>query len=317
MTLRLVGTCPVCERQQKVTPQHRMVHHGYRRPGIGSIIGDCFGVGYPAYEISSEGCSAYRERLAEWRASAERALARYRSRPETVATEPNFRGQVHTFRRDSSDREERHRYETTLRNMTSGAEYTIREIDSSDRRMVELIERWAPAPLVEIDEEGLTPVKRQERDARKTERDAKRAERSQKQAATRAKQIERQARKATTLLFFFNEFERLAALPPSRARDDYARDLMFEANKTKHKVDYPYDLHAMRFEIPGPWQQLHARAQKTLVALGLARPWEHGNGVEVLQVYRPCGNKIVVPPLDRPAGDVLDAIAHMPPPGEL
>jgi len=314
--IRLVGTCPVCERQQKVTPQHRMVHHGYRRPGVGHIFGDCPGVGWPAYEISSEGCVAYREGLKETRSLREEALRLLRMRPEKIDVYSSFSKKYNTYRRDPEDRNESYNYEQALRNRIAEIEYEIRAIDAALLRMTELIERWAPAPLVEIDEEGLTPARREERAARKTERDTKRAERLEKQAATRAKQNERMARKATTLLFFFNEFERLAALPPSKARADYARDLMFEANKTKHKINYPWDLHAMKFEIPGPWQQLHARAQRTLVALGLARPWEHGNGIEVLQVYRPCGNKIVVPSLDRPAGEVLDDIAHMPPPRE-
>lgn len=38
--------CQVCEGRQCLTKDGRMVHHGYRRPGYGSIEGDCYGVGH-------------------------------------------------------------------------------------------------------------------------------------------------------------------------------------------------------------------------------------------------------------------------------
>ena len=56
------GHCPICGRLQmlrKVGDKLVMVHHGYQRPGIGEIVGDCFGVNYQAYELSNEGNVAY------------------------------------------------------------------------------------------------------------------------------------------------------------------------------------------------------------------------------------------------------------------
>jgi hypothetical protein len=72
-----LGTCPVCDRIQKLNlkvglgHRHRskqkehplMVLHGYKRPGDGWIYGDCFGVGYPPYELSTEGCEAWATKL--------------------------------------------------------------------------------------------------------------------------------------------------------------------------------------------------------------------------------------------------------------
>lgn len=37
--------CQVCERHQ-ATKGGRLVHHGYQRPGVGFIVGDCMGVGH-------------------------------------------------------------------------------------------------------------------------------------------------------------------------------------------------------------------------------------------------------------------------------
>ena len=53
-----LGTCPVCERPIRVRTG-KIVHHGYARPGRGHIVGDCYGVGHPPYEVSSDGTRAY------------------------------------------------------------------------------------------------------------------------------------------------------------------------------------------------------------------------------------------------------------------
>lgn len=324
MTVRLVGTCPVCERQQKVTPAGAMVHHGYIRPGTGSIHGDCFGVRWPAYELSPRGCEAYRTLLAEWRQSAINLLERYRARPETIDTERNFRGQIATYHRDSPDREKRLRYEQTLESAIRSAQYTIQEIERSNLRMAQLIQAWAPAPLVEIDEEGFTPAKREERAERKTERDTKRAEKEQKRHELQIKRNKRLAQRATQLLFFFDEFERIAALPPSKAqgvRYNYARDLIFELSKTKYNIRYPQDLwrgpeDGAGNHAAGPWgDEMVERASRVLVELGVGEPREHTSSgdffrADPIPVYRSSGNKIRVPEPDAPAEEVLDAIAR-------
>lgn len=49
-TLRYLGTC-ICGGKWKVRGK-KLVHHGYTRPGIGYIEGDCFGVGYQPLELS-------------------------------------------------------------------------------------------------------------------------------------------------------------------------------------------------------------------------------------------------------------------------
>jgi hypothetical protein len=317
--LRLVGTCPVCERQQKVTPGGAMVHHGFQRPGVGHIIGDCFGVGYRAYELSSAGCVAYRKMLAEWRTWQESALRDYESRPSQVESYSQVSHKTFIFRRDADDPEERRKYESTRERLIQQTLYTISELKRSDKRMVYLIEKWVPAPLLEIDEEGLTPAKREERATRKTERDTKRAEKEQARREHQKKKNERLARKATTLLFFFDEFERLARQPPSSARDAYARDLIFELSKKKYGMRYPDDLwmgpdDGVGNRIAGPWGDgAVAHASRTLVELGVGKENSYSRlyRADLIPVYRSSGNKIRVPEPDGPAEDVLDAIAGM------
>lgn len=53
------GECQICQRRFLLDSRGNLVLHGYQRPGHGYIVGDCFGVGYPPWEVSSD-------RLAEW-----------------------------------------------------------------------------------------------------------------------------------------------------------------------------------------------------------------------------------------------------------
>lgn len=65
------ATCPCCFGAFMLAPRARkgdrsmpgMVIHGYRRPGVGYLQGECFGNGWPPFELSSEGSKAYLVRL--------------------------------------------------------------------------------------------------------------------------------------------------------------------------------------------------------------------------------------------------------------
>jgi len=57
------GCCPVCFREMKLEPGNQilvMVSHGFKRPRyLGRHVGNCYGVGFPPYELSKEGVIAY------------------------------------------------------------------------------------------------------------------------------------------------------------------------------------------------------------------------------------------------------------------
>lgn len=55
------GTCPVCDNRQKLK-DGMMVHHGYVVKGH-ERQGSCDGVGYPPWEVSPKGATAYLEGL--------------------------------------------------------------------------------------------------------------------------------------------------------------------------------------------------------------------------------------------------------------
>jgi hypothetical protein len=58
LSTRHIGWCPVCERDIKVRDR-LLVHHGYQRPGVGYIIGDCVGVGREPYELGTGAADTY------------------------------------------------------------------------------------------------------------------------------------------------------------------------------------------------------------------------------------------------------------------
>lgn len=65
----LTATCACC-LGRFVVDGNLPVLHGYKRPGTGSIHGHCPGMGFPAYEISTDGCVFMRDRYAAAAAQA-------------------------------------------------------------------------------------------------------------------------------------------------------------------------------------------------------------------------------------------------------
>ena len=64
-----IGTCPACTNHQKLSKTRlsdghpSMVLHGYNRPGWGYVLGNCFGVGFPPWELSPLGGEAWVDKL--------------------------------------------------------------------------------------------------------------------------------------------------------------------------------------------------------------------------------------------------------------
>jgi hypothetical protein len=78
------GSCQGCFKQQK-TRDGRLVLHGYKRPGHGYIIGNCWGHGYAPFEVSCERTKEFiAKALKPALASAQERLVRLRARPERI-----------------------------------------------------------------------------------------------------------------------------------------------------------------------------------------------------------------------------------------
>lgn len=76
---RYLGTCAACGGEFKVRGG-RLVHHGYKRPGVGYIVGDCLGVNYPPHELSPELAQVVLEVATEKVEAVESKLAELPSR---------------------------------------------------------------------------------------------------------------------------------------------------------------------------------------------------------------------------------------------
>lgn len=76
------GSCPCCFRNIKLRAKGAglptMVDHGYERPGWGSNQGNCYGVGFPPFELSPEGTKHLVEVLKSKIENSEEALVRFK-----------------------------------------------------------------------------------------------------------------------------------------------------------------------------------------------------------------------------------------------
>jgi hypothetical protein len=257
-TTRYIGQCQICEGDQKLY-NGQMVHHGYRRPGCGEIIGDCPGVGHAPYEASCEcvkqykadcelrlvGSRKYLSDLVEGRVTEITELRRRLDRSHEVIkytpADPLWR--VHL--------------DAKISEMQYGIESTVRTIKHLETR----IASWEPKPIRTVEEE------QHKADAalaeRKAVREAARAARAAKRAATKAKQEELEARRTAIRKDFETKFEALAASSedPNICRMA-ALHLLRELNKTKYNWLARYEL----------------RCETAFVALGLARATGRVNG---------------------------------------
>jgi hypothetical protein len=250
---RKLGTCPICEGRFKLHPgkggpgHETLVHHGYKRPGWGYIVGDCFAVGWRPYELSSEVCIAYLKKLAVYREAHMKALQELESRPLTLG-EVIGRGRdavTYTYRRDSNERIEvryhgapleKDAYERVRKSRIAHEKSQIKMIDLDSERMRRLVAAWTPKPLIEVDEEGRTRESRDAAEARKTERAVLRAAKEAKRAELDRKRGEREIAQEATLNSFIRKFHALAQMPKSAERDLQARRLNAEMQKKKYKL---------------------------------------------------------------------------------
>lgn len=177
---RFVGWCPVCQHDVKVRSR-ALVHHGYKRPGIGFIVGDCPGVGHEPYELGTGAAVAYlndhvtpqvvkvRHNLQVLEAGPpwlyfenfDVATRRLIRNPQT--REPEM---IRLTRAEAEDRaaqlpgydSDRYSWEKRLRIAIANAQSRLEFVESEEVRITGLIDSWEPRPLRTIEEE----IQRQE-----------------------------------------------------------------------------------------------------------------------------------------------------------
>lgn len=186
LVTRYVGQCAICEGEFKLTLEHHMVHHGYRRPGWGHIVGDCMGVGEPPYEVSCEITKTYRAVLEQQKSSTEGWLGRL-ERGEVGELRVRQRPGVPEVVMTPADPMWGRSVDWAIMEARS----ELRKIDREIERITRLIDAWVPRPLRTVEEvKGAT----------RAERDMKAAKRAEEKAAKiAAKVASYQARLATAV----------------------------------------------------------------------------------------------------------------------
>lgn len=156
---RYVGVCQICEAEHKLTTdafpalgifgqQHKVVHHGYKRPGHGSIEGDCAGVGEVPFEVSCEATKKYRDSVTAGRALQVLRLAALRAGEVTELVVRSWqRGAPVEVVRVGDDM-----WPRELASKIREVEYEIGQADAEIKRLDAMVARWAPLPLRTVDE---------------------------------------------------------------------------------------------------------------------------------------------------------------------
>jgi hypothetical protein len=125
-----------------------MVHHGYERPGIGYIVGDCYGVGFEPFEVSCEGTKAWLRVIQSALTQRQDALAHLDTRDEItvdIKVRRNFRtGKSEIERKTLKRGEDGFDRAIARRRIELTAEITKIEHDIVEygKRIV----NWAPQP---------------------------------------------------------------------------------------------------------------------------------------------------------------------------
>ncbi len=192
---RYIGICPVCEGEYRLH-RSRMVHHGYKRPGHGSIEGDCPGVGYPPYEISTEGTERYLTHVRARLQNMQEFLGRLqRDEVETLHV-PDYTASrewgSRSYKMKAITVVDGYKFRQAVAAKISSTEHEITGLQREADRCERLIRNWAPRPIRTLEES----IEREA--AAKAERAAARAQekavRDAKKQATRDRVAARERR---------------------------------------------------------------------------------------------------------------------------
>lgn len=200
---RYVGVCQICEAEHRLTTdafpsleifgtEHKVVHHGYQRPGDGQIHGDCAGVGEAPFEISCEATKRYRAAIAVRR---ELSAARLDQLRRGVVTELH----VPSWRRGEPAKVVRVgdvTWPLELSNKIGEVEREIRGADAEITRLDAMVARWVASPLRTLEE--FEAPKRDAKAAAKLKREQDYQAKTEAKIASYRKRLEVARRNRTT-----------------------------------------------------------------------------------------------------------------------
>jgi len=208
-TTRHLGYCPCCAKTFKVR-SNTLVHHGYKRPGYGFIVGDCFGALETPHELSDGLAKRFLAIIAKMLEGDEEALAKIDTLTElTVKVFDGYQG-CHTKYKDvkvpkvtapeggydwDNDREGSlalHKaveaWNKAYSRRTNEIKGSIRALKREVERLTELVETWKLTPLTTVEEEEA--AKQDAKAVREAKKVAKKAEKVATQVAKYQKRID-------------------------------------------------------------------------------------------------------------------------------
>lgn len=132
------GTCGVCFKNVKLSDRGRIVLHGYRRPGWGSVEGQCPGTDLPPFEVSPEATDRYLRAILEHGDSLARQLA---------ALESGAVAELPGFRRGSRILPGEQGWDAALSHAIRTVRSEIDSLEAQREAFAELVAKWRPREL--------------------------------------------------------------------------------------------------------------------------------------------------------------------------
>jgi len=268
-----------------------LVHHGYKRPGWGYILGDCFAVGWQPYELSTLVCSAWRDKMRSWLEATERTLMRLQDpgletlygttswlfpQALTKATAEKYRHhwqqeaayfqEVKLWVRHDGNDEERQLFAKWRRQYIADAERDIGTARKEIERMEKFIDSWQ-LDNVRTEEEQVERDKAKkaaERMAKNAEKQADRDAKATKRRALDEKHDRWDKERGELIQMYRDLFTNLAKEPKHSGTGAAAREYWRAMQKAKNKKGYLHFYEA-KLEI-----------DDVLIQLGLAKKVLHG-----------------------------------------
>jgi hypothetical protein len=206
LATRHLGHCQICEGEFKLH-EGNMVHHGYRRPGYGNIVGDCYGVNNLPYEKSCElvkeyvfGVRAHLDDTTNW-------LQQLRSGLVIELWVTPWRSEAVLVKKSEKTEYE---WSNLLNLRISETEHRVTSLTREVERLENRIETWKLTETRTVEE--AVEQEKQAKAERKAIRDAAREVKEAKLRATRERQKAIQDRKDATKAEIISKAKELAAV---------------------------------------------------------------------------------------------------------
>jgi len=138
------GTCGICEGVY-CTRNGAVVMHGFQRPGLGYLLGSCWGQRQTAWELSPEPAREYLETsLRPYQAVLVKVVAEHRDGKITRIERARRHGAPEVYTAEDADQARWKRAQATELARLEGL---LRHVTDHVRRLEKRLVEWKPAPL--------------------------------------------------------------------------------------------------------------------------------------------------------------------------